>query len=110
MGTLEYVFVLIRVMNNDGDEGDLNYKCYIVPANEIGSSSQLSSYRAVRAGNLSHAMGTRKQVGIGLSYRPACLCSLAQFQTRFLESIPRPVAGLKIPTQYRTPSQASITI
>ncbi len=44
MGTLEYGLFLIRVMNNDGDEGDLNKKCYIVPANEIGSSSQLSSY------------------------------------------------------------------
>jgi hypothetical protein len=44
-------------------------------------------------------MGARNQVGIGLSYRPAGLCRLAsQFQTRFLESIPRPIAGLKIPT------------
>jgi hypothetical protein len=47
-------------------------------------------------------MGARNQVGIGLSYRPAIsLCSLAtQFQTRFLESIPRPIAGRKFPTQY----------
>ncbi len=45
------------------------------------------------------AMGTRNQVSIGLSYRPAILCSMAaQFQTRFLESIPRPIAGLKFPT------------
>ncbi len=45
------------------------------------------------------AMGARNQVGIGLSYRPASLCSLAtQLQTRFLESIPRPIAGLKFPT------------
>jgi hypothetical protein len=44
-------------------------------------------------------VGARNQVGIGLSYRPVSLCSLAtQFQTRFLESIPRPIAGLKIPT------------
>jgi hypothetical protein len=44
-------------------------------------------------------MGARNQVGIGLSYRPTSLRSLAtQFQTRFLESIPRPIAGLKIPT------------
>ncbi len=51
------------------------------------------------AGNLSPAMGARNQVGIGLSYRPASLCSLAtQFQNRFLESIPCPIAGLKIPT------------
>ncbi len=45
-------------------------------------------------------MGARNQVGIGLSSRPASLCSLAnQFQTQFLESIPRPKAGLKFPTQ-----------
>ncbi len=44
-------------------------------------------------------MGARNQVGIGLSYRPASLCSLAtQFQTRFLESIPLPMAGLKFST------------
>jgi hypothetical protein len=50
-------------------------------------------------GNLRPTVGARNQVGIGLSYRPASLCSLAtQFQTRFLESIPRPIAGLKIPT------------
>jgi hypothetical protein len=41
-------------------------------------------------------MGARNQVGIGLSYRPASLCSLAtQYQTRRLELIPRPTAGLK---------------
>jgi hypothetical protein len=39
-------------------------------------------------------MGARNQVRIGFSYRPASLCCLAtQFQTRFLESIPRPIAG-----------------
>ncbi len=44
--------------------------------------------------NLSIAMGARNYVGIGLSYRPASLCSLAtQFQTRL-------IAGLKFPTQY----------
>ncbi len=47
----------------------------------------------------SPAMGAKNQVGIGSSYRPASLCSLAsQFHTRFLELIPRPVAGLKFPT------------
>jgi hypothetical protein len=46
-------------------------------------------------------MGARNQVGIGLLYRPASLCSLAtQFQTRFLELIPRPIAGLKFPTLF----------
>ncbi len=36
-------------------------------------------------------MGARNQGCIGFSYRPASLCSLAtQFQTRFLESLPRP--------------------
>ncbi len=40
-------------------------------------------------------MRARNQVGIGLSYRPSSLFSLAiQFQIRFLESIPRPIAGL----------------
>jgi hypothetical protein len=44
-------------------------------------------------------MGARNQVGIGLSYRPAILCSLAtRFQTRFLELIPRPIAGLQFST------------
>jgi hypothetical protein len=44
-------------------------------------------------------MVARNQVGIGLSYRPASLCSLAtQSQTRFLKSIPRPIAGLKFST------------
>ncbi len=52
-------------------------------------------------GTLSPAMGARNQVGIGLSYRPASLRSLAiEFQTQFLESIPRPIAGLKFPTLY----------
>jgi hypothetical protein len=49
-------------------------------------------------GNLSPAMGARK-VGIGLSYQPASLCSFPrQLQTLFLESIPRPKAGLKFST------------
>jgi hypothetical protein len=53
-------------------------------------------------GNFSPAMGARNQEGIGLSYRPASLHSLAiQFQTRFLESIPRPIAGLKFSTLVR---------
>jgi hypothetical protein len=40
-------------------------------------------------------MGARNQVGIGLLYRPAILRSLAtQFQTRFLESTPRPIGNL----------------
>jgi len=48
---------------------------------------------------LGAAMGDRNRVDIRLSYRPASLCSLAiQFQTRFLESIPSPIAGLKIQT------------
>jgi hypothetical protein len=58
-----------------------------------------------RVGNLSPApVGARNQVGIRLSYRPASLCSMAtQFQTRVLELIPRPIAGLKFPTHYDTP-------
>ncbi len=69
----------------------------------LGSSMDRSNKKlanwANSVGNLSPAMGARiprNQVGIGLSYRPASLCSLAtQFQTRFLESIPRPISGLK---------------
>ncbi len=35
-----------------------------------------------------------------MSYRPASLCSLTtQFLTQLLESITRPIAGLKFPTQ-----------
>jgi hypothetical protein len=50
-------------------------------------------------GNFSHTMGARNQVGIGLLYRPSSLSSLpTQFQTRFLELIPRPIAGLKFST------------
>ncbi len=48
-------------------------------------------------------MGARNQVGIGLSYRPISICSLAtQFQTRFLESASHPIAGLKFSTQHAT--------
>ncbi len=54
--------------------------------------------------NFSPAMEARNQVGIGLSYRPASLCSMAiQFQTRFLELIPRPIAGLKFSAQIIPP-------
>jgi hypothetical protein len=69
-------------------------------AEEKRFTSSLNSCPEACIGNLSHAMGARNQVGIGLSYRPASLLfSLAtHFQTRFLESIPRPVAGLKFPT------------
>jgi hypothetical protein len=35
-----------------------------------------------RVGNLNPAMGARNQVGIGLSYRPASLCSLAILNSR----------------------------
>ncbi len=61
---------------------------------------QTGNDREYSVGNLRPAMGARNQVGIGLSYWPVSLCSLAtQFQTRFLESIPRPIAGLKFSTQ-----------
>jgi hypothetical protein len=55
-------------------------------------------------GNLSPAMGARNQVGLGLTYQLAKLRSLAtQFQTRFLESIPRPIAGLKFSSVLKEP-------
>jgi hypothetical protein len=54
----------------------------------------------IRDGNLGPAMGNRNQEVMGLSYRPASLCSLAtQCQSRFLELIPCPLAGLEFPTQ-----------
>jgi hypothetical protein len=60
-------------------------------------------WKRTSVGNFSPIMGARNQVNIGLSYRPASLCSLATpFQARFLESIPRPMADLsfrlRIPT------------
>jgi hypothetical protein len=55
-------------------------------------------------------MRARSQVGIGLSYRPASRCSLAtQFHTRFLESIPRPIAGLKFSTLNPYPNRQLTT-
>jgi hypothetical protein len=69
--------------------------CSVYVAVSEGEFSRILSC----VGNFSPAMGARNQVGIGLSYRPASLCSLAtQFQTRFLESILRPIAGLKFST------------
>jgi hypothetical protein len=60
----------------------------------------MKHFKKPRVGNLSLAIGAWNQVGIGLSYRPASLCGLVtQFQARFLESIPRLIAGLKFPTQ-----------
>ncbi len=64
-----------------------------------GSDTREEVYLTGAVPVTSPAIGARNQVGIGLSYRPASLCSLAtQFQTRFLESIPRPTAGLKFST------------
>jgi hypothetical protein len=60
-----------------------------------------SLWRVTCVGNFSPAMGAWNQVGIGLSYRPASLCSLAtQFQTRFLELIPCHIAGLNFSTLF----------
>jgi hypothetical protein len=56
------------------------------------------------------AMGTRNQVGKGLSYRSASLCSLAtQFQSRFLESIPRPIADLSFRLRNQKPASVDIS-
>ncbi len=63
---------------------------------EIDSKELIPPAYVACGGNFSPAMGARNQVGIGLSYRPASLCSLdTQFQTRLMELIPRPTAGLK---------------
>ncbi len=65
----------------------------------------LNDLKRTSVDNFSPAMGARDQVGIGLSYRPVSPCSVAtQFQTRFLETIPRPIAGLKFSTQASSPS------
>jgi hypothetical protein len=56
-------------------------------------------------------MGAWNQVGVGLSYRLASLCSLAtQFQTRFLELIPRPIAGLQFSTLFLIKNHAKHVI
>jgi hypothetical protein len=46
-------------------------------AQESIPRNQLRQPMVSSVGNLSPAMGARNQVGIGLSYRPASLCSLA---------------------------------
>jgi hypothetical protein len=52
-------------------------------------------FSVVRVGNLSPAIGARNQVGRVVVPTRQPICSLAaQFQTRFLESIPRPIMGL----------------
>jgi hypothetical protein len=62
-------------------------------------------------GNLSSAIGARNEAGIGLSYRPASLCSLAtQFLTRFLELIPCPIAGLNFRLRLQTTVLEFLTI
>jgi hypothetical protein len=66
----------------------------------FGSFSSILSPLTEAKARIDPAMGARNQVDIGLSYRPANLCSLAtQFQTRFLESIPRPIAERKFSTR-----------
>ncbi len=84
---------------------------------EVKTNWMVSLYTPLFFGwtiSLSPALETRNQVCIliGLSYRPASLCSLAtQFQTRFLESIPRPIAGLKFSTQilkHTSPNHTSL--
>ncbi len=73
---------------------------YTAPGTVCTPYRTIRPFAATSVGNFSPAMGARNQVGIGLSYRPAGLCSLAtQYQTRFLELIPRPIAGLKFSTQ-----------
>jgi hypothetical protein len=76
-------------------------QCFSEQVNMRGLANEIGFLRKYGAcvGNLNPAMGARNQEGIGLSYRPASLCNLAtQFQTRFLESIPRPIAGLEFST------------
>jgi hypothetical protein len=74
----------------------------IIAEREKDLSYLIFSFQLVACvGNLSPAMGARNQVGKGLSYRLASLCSFAtQFQTRFLETIPHPVPGFKFSTLF----------
>jgi hypothetical protein len=83
---------------------------YPLATDHLGPSLTFAiNLRKITVGNLSPAMRARSREGIGLSYWPASLCSLAtQFQTWFLESIPRPMARLKFPTQVpRVPGTVS---
>jgi hypothetical protein len=80
--------------------------CALPPLTEqrhLINPSPVQIIKPFAVGNQSPPIGARKQVGIRLSYRPAILCSsfAIQFQTRFLESIPRPIAGFKFPTQVK---------
>jgi hypothetical protein len=81
-----------RAQVNPNQTYCIHYTCVIALA--------LHSILSKRRAQSSAAMAARNKVGIGLSNRPASLRSLAtQFQNRFLESIPRPIAGLKFSTQ-----------
>jgi hypothetical protein len=82
---------------------DLTFQEAIKPYRKIifwVQMNRLSKETVSRAHQrLRFAMEARNKVGIGMSYRSASLCSLATlFQTRFLESIPRHISGLKCST------------
>ncbi len=49
-----------------------------------------------RVGNLSPSMGVRNQVGIGLLYRPASLCSFVSATSCFTEGHTPPYLLLKL--------------
>jgi hypothetical protein len=87
--------------NFDNCFGPLHCVCRTkIPWQGQRESLPIDQSQSKEIGVPSPAMGARNQVGIGLSYRSASLCSLAtQFQTRFLELIPCPIVGLKFPTR-----------
>ncbi len=71
-------------------------RIYVLDHIRLSASIILNVYELyyILFGNFSPPMGARNQVCIVLSYWTASLCSLAtQFQTRFLGSIPRPIAS-----------------
>ncbi len=86
------ILMRIQIQIRGGGEGVGMPKMRIPPGKILGTPL----VRPTCVGNLSPVMAARNQVGIGMSYWPVSLCSLAtQFQTRFMKSILRLIAGLK---------------
>jgi hypothetical protein len=68
--TLEYSTRVVQEGDRRCEKSTLNDLAYLTPL-------RIPLMNPVCVGNFSPAMGARNQVGIGLSYRPASLCSLA---------------------------------
>jgi hypothetical protein len=100
MATLSIISGLLRIIDYDPNQVRM-YNLYIREYPGQISETVFLNFKGAHRRYLKTRYGSyRNQVGMGLSYRPASLCSLAtQFQTRFLESIPHPIEGLKISAQ-----------